>query len=316
MQTKNLSLHPVILVAKALPQHLVLPLQSKPVISVFNRVSPATAATHAVFFFLVHSPPFFFFLTFLFSAKCVQRKCRCSFVKFHRQTAPVGPGHNPRPSPANSQVPMSDDYHLGSSSLSMASIPDNIYSHQFSFPPNGFPPILDPNLSNSLSDHQFIGQTAMPGPQLPSDMYSDQHSSSSWLGWSQDSFDPTQPDPNSMTPRYLLDDPKQQQQQQQQQQHQQQLVLDKDLQYAFSQQFLDQENLQSQPFVYPMNGDDFQNRKPGLPHGHIRRGSLDLSSDGSHPSSAASSSVHLPLDMSSQPMSFNVRLICQKHGSI
>jgi hypothetical protein len=47
MQTKNLSLHPVILVAKALPQHLVLPLQSKPVISVFNRVSPATAATHA-----------------------------------------------------------------------------------------------------------------------------------------------------------------------------------------------------------------------------------------------------------------------------
>ncbi|KAG7091688.1 hypothetical protein E1B28_010710 [Marasmius oreades] len=29
-------------------------------------------------------------------SKCVQRKCRCTYVKFHRQTAPIGPGHNPR----------------------------------------------------------------------------------------------------------------------------------------------------------------------------------------------------------------------------
>ncbi|KZP15058.1 hypothetical protein FIBSPDRAFT_935430 [Athelia psychrophila] len=29
-------------------------------------------------------------------AKCVSRKCRCTYVKFHRQTAPAGPGHNPR----------------------------------------------------------------------------------------------------------------------------------------------------------------------------------------------------------------------------
>nr|BAO04163.1 transcription factor Gf.BMR1 [Grifola frondosa] len=26
-------------------------------------------------------------------SKCVQRKCRCTYVKFHRQTAPQGPGH-------------------------------------------------------------------------------------------------------------------------------------------------------------------------------------------------------------------------------
>ena len=26
-------------------------------------------------------------------AKCVHRKCRCTYVKFHRQTAPAGPGH-------------------------------------------------------------------------------------------------------------------------------------------------------------------------------------------------------------------------------
>ncbi|KAF9259631.1 hypothetical protein L218DRAFT_963385 [Marasmius fiardii PR-910] len=30
-------------------------------------------------------------------SKCIQRKCRCTYVKFHRQTAPIGPGHNPRP---------------------------------------------------------------------------------------------------------------------------------------------------------------------------------------------------------------------------
>ncbi|KAF9048961.1 hypothetical protein BJ165DRAFT_1402803 [Panaeolus papilionaceus] len=28
------------------------------------------------------------------TTKCMQRKTRCTFVKFHRQTAPVGPGHN------------------------------------------------------------------------------------------------------------------------------------------------------------------------------------------------------------------------------
>ncbi|KAJ7581893.1 hypothetical protein C8J56DRAFT_958454 [Mycena floridula] len=30
-------------------------------------------------------------------AKCTQRKVRCTFVKFHRQTAPVGPGHSTVP---------------------------------------------------------------------------------------------------------------------------------------------------------------------------------------------------------------------------
>lgn len=29
----------------------------------------------------------------LSTAKCIARKVRCTFVKFHRQTAPVGPGH-------------------------------------------------------------------------------------------------------------------------------------------------------------------------------------------------------------------------------
>ncbi|KAH9926520.1 hypothetical protein B0H21DRAFT_700761 [Amylocystis lapponica] len=36
-------------------------------------------------------------------SKCVQRKCRCTYVKFHRQTAPQGPGH-PLPNPAPQQA--------------------------------------------------------------------------------------------------------------------------------------------------------------------------------------------------------------------
>ena len=35
-------------------------------------------------------------------AKCSQRKYRCTFVKFHRQTAPTGPGHAPPPAPTSS----------------------------------------------------------------------------------------------------------------------------------------------------------------------------------------------------------------------
>ncbi|TFY52287.1 hypothetical protein EVJ58_g10105 [Rhodofomes roseus] len=34
------------------------------------------------------------------AAKCVQRKCRCTYVKFHRQTMPQGPGH-----PVPNQIP-------------------------------------------------------------------------------------------------------------------------------------------------------------------------------------------------------------------
>lgn len=49
------------------------------------------------------------------SAKCIQQKIRCTFVKFHRQTAPIGPGHNPI------RVPSSVSSQLLSSSFSGAS---------------------------------------------------------------------------------------------------------------------------------------------------------------------------------------------------
>ena len=38
----------------------------------------------------------FLLLTLSNPAKCIQRRYRCTFVKFHRQTAPLGPGHTTR----------------------------------------------------------------------------------------------------------------------------------------------------------------------------------------------------------------------------
>lgn len=81
--------------------------------------------------------------------KCVHRKCRCTFVKFHRQTAPVGPGHNPKPTniPPTSAASSSrdpvyhqamDDFVLGpapTSSVPTAPIAaDAMYSQSFNFP--------------------------------------------------------------------------------------------------------------------------------------------------------------------------------------
>ncbi|KAH9846457.1 hypothetical protein C2E23DRAFT_864003 [Lenzites betulinus] len=45
-------------------------------------------------------------------SKCVQRKCRCTYVKFHRQTAPAGPGH-PAPTVMPQTIPGRHSISLG-----------------------------------------------------------------------------------------------------------------------------------------------------------------------------------------------------------
>ncbi|KAI0951472.1 hypothetical protein AcW1_008507 [Taiwanofungus camphoratus] len=62
-------------------------------------------------------------------SKCVQRKCRCTYVKFHRQTAPQGPGH---PVPNQSQQPprhalLPDDFMLAPPAPTSFGFP-NVYS--------------------------------------------------------------------------------------------------------------------------------------------------------------------------------------------
>ncbi|EIW58041.1 uncharacterized protein TRAVEDRAFT_29876 [Trametes versicolor FP-101664 SS1] len=48
--------------------------------------------------------------------KCVQRKCRCTYVKFHRQTAPAGPGH-PAPPTIPQNIPGRHAISLGAPRL-------------------------------------------------------------------------------------------------------------------------------------------------------------------------------------------------------
>ena len=86
-------------------------------------------------------------------AKCLHRKTRCTYVKFHRQTAPVGPGH-PSRSPHDSSNPahpslgalplglgsyrVSDPFLLSMNvpALNPSAISNPLYAdHQFSFPP-------------------------------------------------------------------------------------------------------------------------------------------------------------------------------------
>jgi hypothetical protein len=118
------------------------------------------------------SPPLNISLMPFSPAKCLHRKTRCTYVKFHRQTAPVGPGH-PARSPHDSSNPAHPSLGalplgLGSYRLSNPFLLSNngsalnpsviaqstasanpLYAdHQFSFPPPA--QVSAPPFDNSL----------------------------------------------------------------------------------------------------------------------------------------------------------------------
>ena len=110
------------------------------------------------------------------AAKCISRKCRCTYVKFHRQTAPSGPGHHTPRSPSSSSSSLSigpsrlpsnhlDGFVLAPPSsvpsVSSASFPgsDQIFNTPFTFNPAA--PAYPPNW------------TATDMSQLPFSMASD-----------------------------------------------------------------------------------------------------------------------------------------------
>ncbi|KAG2341189.1 hypothetical protein BDR05DRAFT_965525 [Suillus weaverae] len=75
-------------------------------------------------------------------SKCVQRKSRCTYVKFHRQTAPSGPGHHvPRPASVSSSLGNGrlsmDDFILAPPPMSVPSMDtssgDPLYTTPFAF---------------------------------------------------------------------------------------------------------------------------------------------------------------------------------------
>jgi hypothetical protein len=128
-------------------------------------------------------------------AKCLHRKARCTYVKFHRQTAPLGPGHPARP-PHDSSNPahpplgalalglnpyrLSDPFLLANngsalnpSALSQSTASTNpLYAdHQFSFPP---PPQVPAPSYDSFdytaryrAQADFLSRTGVIPPERP-----------------------------------------------------------------------------------------------------------------------------------------------------
>ncbi|KAF8840937.1 hypothetical protein BDN67DRAFT_967868 [Paxillus ammoniavirescens] len=111
-------------------------------------------------------------------SKCVSRKCRCTYVKFHRQTAPSGPGHNPRPTSASPSLGGSvagashlDDFMLvppstvPSMGSSLSGADDRFNNVPFMFNPGA--PAYPPNATSAdmaqlslsmASDAEFVGK--------------------------------------------------------------------------------------------------------------------------------------------------------------
>ena len=178
--------------------------------------------------FLFHFFLFLILILILFSAKCIQRRYRCTFVKFHRQTAPLGPGHTTRtagaessfsnpPSPnsiaaaspsrvsASSRDPVfhhpqqpDDEFILGPSPTVVPTMADALYGAT----PYTFPPLYPTNdMSGDNTDYvgkyrahaELFSSTRSAVPVSSSSMVSpnlyDPRPPSSWLGWGQQ--DPT-----------------------------------------------------------------------------------------------------------------------------
>ena len=250
-------------------------------------------------------------LSFFSSAKCVQRKCRCTYVKFHRQTAPTGPGHNPRPNSAHSRLisqPHADDFILGPPPTNGPVISANDpYNHTFNFP--HIYSSSEPQLSVSPDTPDFsakyraqadllrregIGLSPTSGGSVSSagvvpGLYTDPQATSSWFGWGQQDGSPDlnlsrnglNMHETAMANRYLLGESR--------------------------------GEVTGVPGSGRLSAGLSLGDVPG--YGRPRRESVDFGSDGSStsrsvPSSAASSNIHLPLDTSSrqQPMTYHVSI--------
>jgi len=95
--------------------------------------------------------------------KCVQRKYRCTYVKFHRQTAPAGPGHN-NPRSANVGTP-AGSLPAGNAPSASARLP--VYPHTDDFMMGGpQQPVVNSMAENlysqSLGFPQFYGHASDP----------------------------------------------------------------------------------------------------------------------------------------------------------
>ena len=173
--------------------------------------------------------------------------------------------------------------------------------------------LLDPEISGKFrTQPEYVTRSAMPYPANIQQMipgqsnYSDPQTAHSWVDWahtSLDGFNAAPEDsriPQNPIARYLMDD---------------------NLQLSYPRQFpaapedpaAFSASKPTSHAAFPLrsvNGDHLHHHPDTVGRSNMRRGSHDRSSDGSHPSSAASSSVHLPPDvsLSQQQIPYQVRL--------
>ena len=236
------------------------------------------------------SSPHNYLLTHIL-AKCAQRKTRCTYVKFHRQTAPSGPGHhNPRPIPTPSSLGNTrqpgDDFILGPPHMSVPSMAtssgDPLFTTAFPFN-HSYPSPTNPLHLSMSSDVDMTGRSraqaellrqagasVLANPQSSSGLvpglYSDPHQpTNQWLEWGNT----TSPELATSSPQFSSLD-----------------------HAAFSQNQYGADGLDT------FNSEMFTGSLVGSAY-RPRRGSVDYSdgSSTSHsvPSSATSSNAHLPL---------------------
>jgi hypothetical protein len=227
-------------------------------------------------------------------AKCVQRKSRCTYVKFHRQTAPSGPGHhNPRPASSSASLgnarPPGDDFILGLPHMNVPSMATSSgdplftttsfsFSHPFASSANPLHLPMSVSSDVDMTGRSRVqtellrqaGASTLANPQGPPGLvhgiYTDlpQHPNQ-WLEWGNSAS----PELAATSPQFSsLDDP------------------------AFSQNQYGadgSDTFSSEMFTGSLIGSAYR----------PRRGSFDCSdgSSTSHsiPSSATSSNAHLPL---------------------
>ncbi|KAG2750944.1 hypothetical protein P692DRAFT_20727542 [Suillus brevipes Sb2] len=230
-------------------------------------------------------------------SKCVQRKSRCTYVKFHRQTAPSGPGHHvPRPASVSSSLGSGrlsmDDFILGPPPVSVPSMDtssgDPLYTTPFSFNHVYASSANALHLPMSLSsDSDMAGRTRVQAdllrhagapmlanpqgsPALVPELYTDHNQSPThWLGWGESANpNPGMSVAQTSQPQFAS------------------------LDEAFSQNQYGADGLDT------LSSEMFTGSFIGLAY-RPRRSSVDYSdgSSASHsiPSSATSSNAHLPL---------------------
>ncbi|KAF4586537.1 hypothetical protein EYR38_010816 [Pleurotus pulmonarius] len=125
-------------------------------------------------------------------SQCTQRTMRCTFVKFHRQTAPIGPGHNPTEShSSSSRLADYSDLPLDPAILSTAPIsgdPTSTSMYKSPFPlstphsPDDIPPpdLAKPSdFAKYQSQAEYIRRTSLFQPS----MEAAPPTSTATLGW-------------------------------------------------------------------------------------------------------------------------------------